>query len=338
MTLHLYIQNGVLAIILKIKNKISLLKSLRTQSMLVLILMGILPLTLFSLIFINTYHSRTITQRVNQLQSRGSILCNLIVSNAYFTDTSSTEVDTEITQVADIFDGRILVIGSDLSVLKDTYDCEEGKTILIKDVVRCLEGEAGQIITHDRDEIRLILPVYNTDNETVDGVVLMDFSLTDVNELYSTMQTISLTLILIFSLIIIVISVLYSGHIVLPMKEVAASISMISSGDFNETMELGGYKETEDISNNFNSMLTVLQNLEDARQEFVSNVSHELKTPITSIKVLAESLLGQDDVPVELYQEFMGDINDELERMNNMINDLLSIVNMDKNASEVNIT
>ena len=113
---------------------------------------------------------------------------------------------------------------------------------------------------------------------------------------------------------------------------------MISSGDFNETMQITGYSEAEDISDKFNSMLSVLQNLEDARQEFVSNVSHELKTPITSVKVLAESLIGQENVPVELYQEFMVDINEELERMNKIINDLLTLVKMDKNASEVNIS
>ena len=85
-------------------------------------------------------------------------------------------------------------------------------------------------------------------------------------------------------------------------------------------------------------MLSGLQNLEDARQEFVSNVSHELKTPITSIKVLAESLIGQEGLPVEIYQEFMVDINNELERMNKIINDLLSLVKMEKSAATVNIS
>lgn len=55
---------------------------------------------------------------------------------------------------------------------------------------------------------------------------------------------------------------------------------------------------------------------EDSRQEFVSNVSHELKTPITSMKVLADSLLAQDEVPAELYKEFMGDIAEEIDREN----------------------
>ena len=305
--------------------------------MVVLILVGMIPLVIFTLIFINTYRSKAISQRINELQSRGSVICNLVISSAYFTNDSSAEVDAELAQVADIFEGRILIADSNLSVLRDTYGLEEGKVILMEDVVRCLKGEVTKIINHDNNNVELVLAVQNPESDFVDGAVIMNFSLKRVNDLYDTMQTIALTLFLVLGLIIIVVSVLYSGRIVMPMKEVAGSIAMISSGDFNETMNLVGYTEAENIADNFNSMLSVLQNLEDARQEFVSNVSHELKTPITSVKVLAESLIEQENVPVELYQEFMVDINEELERMNKIINDLLSLVKMDKNASEVTI-
>ena len=72
-------------------------------------------------------------------------------------------------------------------------------------------------------------------------------------------------------------------------------------------------------------MLARMKALDDSRQEFVSNVSHELKTPITSMKVLADSLLAQPDAPVELYQEFMADIAEEIDRENKIITDLLSL-------------
>ena len=138
---------------------------------------------------------------------------------------------------------------------------------------------------------------------------------------------------------IIVISWLYSGHVVKPLKSVVRAIGHIESGDFSEQMEVRDNIEVEQISDAINSMLTKVQNLEDSRQEFVSNVSHELKTPITSIKVLAESLTMQEDVPVELYREFMGDINQELDRMNKIVNDLLSLVKsaVQMSIEEVNI-
>ncbi|MFW5647405.1 MAG: sensor histidine kinase, partial [Acetivibrio ethanolgignens] len=99
-----------------------------------------------------------------------------------------------------------------------------------------------------------------------------------------------------------------------------------------------GYNEVENISDAFNRLFARLQNLEDSRQEFVSNVSHELKTPITSIKVLSDSLLSQEDASAELYREFMVDIAEEIERENKIINDLLSLVKMDRKAGELNIS
>ena len=78
--------------------------------------------------------------------------------------------------------------------------------------------------------------------------------------------------------------------------------------------------------------------LDESRQEFVSNVSHELKTPITSMKVLADSLLGQQGLPEELYQEFLHDISKEIDRENDIITDLLALVRMEKSESEINIS
>ena len=77
--------------------------------------------------------------------------------------------------------------------------------------------------------------------------------------------------------------------------------------------------------------------LVDARQEFVSNVSHELKTPLTSMKVLADSLLMQGDAPVELYKEFMQDIANEIDRESSVISDLLTLVKMDRKSTELNV-
>lgn len=320
-----------------LKNELKRIKSLRVQSMIVLLLVGIIPMVIFTVILLNTYHSKAVAQRITDLQTRGSILCNLVVSSAFFTNDVSAEVDSEITQISDIFDGRILVVDSSLLVMKDSYGLEEGKTLLLKEVVQCLKGDDTKIITQRDDSVQIVLPVYGSSEEEPDGAVILDFSLNQANRMYESIQTISLTMILLLGVIVIVASVLYSGQIVRPLKEVSGSIVHITQGDFNDNMELRGYSEEEEISENFNLMLSDLQNLEDARQEFVSNVSHELKTPITSVKVLAESLINQEGVPEELYQEFLSDINTELERMNQIVNDLLSLVKMDKTAAQVNI-
>lgn len=303
-----------------------------------LIMIGLIPLLVFTIVLLNTYRNKAVDERITELQTRGSVLSNLVVSSAFFTNDAASEADSELAQISDIYDGRVLITDSSLVVLKDTYDLEEGKTLLIRDAVRILKGEETRIIHQTGKKLRIYMPIYATDNTSVNGLIIMDFSLGSVNRLTDEIKNIAFTLMILLAVSIVAASVLYSGQIVRPMREVAGSIAMITSGDFNETMDLRHYVEEEQITDNFNTMLSGLQNLEDARQEFVSNVSHELKTPITSIKVLAESLIGQEDVPAELYREFMVDINDELERMNKIINDLLSLVKMDKNAAAVVIT
>ena len=94
----------------------------------------------------------------------------------------------------------------------------------------------------------------------------------------------------------------------------------------DEGISIPEYTETQMLAEAYNRMLKRLKIQEESRQEFVSNVSHELKTPITSMKVLADSLLAQKDVPAELYQEFMGDIAEEIDRENKIITDLLYLL------------
>ena len=99
-----------------------------------------------------------------------------------------------------------------------------------------------------------------------------------------------------------------------------------------------GYSELHKITDSFNQMIEVIQNQESSRQEFVSNVSHELKTPLASMKVLSDSLLSQEGMPEEIYREFLGDITTEIERMTQIINDLLSMVKLDQNTANIIIS
>ncbi len=117
------------------------------------------------------------------------------------------------------------------------------------------------------------------------------------------------------------------------------SIDEIKTGYGEDALSVNDYNsETIEICKKFNEMLGRMKVLDDSRQEFVSNVSHELKTPLTSMKVLADSLNGQEDAPIELYKEFMGDIGNEIDRETKIINDLLSLVKMDKSAADLNVT
>ena len=137
--------------------------------------------------------------------------------------------------------------------------------------------------------------------------------------------------------LIAIVAIIFAGtfiaiHLVAPFHAMAKSIEEIQTGYGDDALKINAYTETRQICEKFNKMLGRMKVLDDSRQEFVSNVSHELKTPLTSMKVLADSINSMEDAPVELYQEFMSDIGNEVDRETKIINDLLSLVKMDKSG------
>lgn len=291
----------------------------------------------FSLVVFTSYRQKAISQRVSELQARGAVLSNLILSSGFLTNDVTSEVESEMTQISDMYGGRIMILNSNLYVMRDTYGLEEGKVMIAPDVIQCLEGRETRIVNQTEKNIEIIIPLLSSAKKTVLGVIVMDFSAQNLINIFDEMENISQTMLVLLAIVIALAAFFYSREVVIPLKKVNHVIDHITDGYLDEQVELTGVTEIEDISESLNQMTTMLQNLDEARQEFVSNVSHELKTPITSIKVLADSLTMQEDVPVELYREFMGDINEELERLTKIINDLLSLVRMDKNASVMNV-
>ena len=128
-----------------------------------------------------------------------------------------------------------------------------------------------------------------------------------------------------------------ADRVVRPLHRITRAIESVTEGYTDDVLHVETFTETRQMSEAFNKMLGRLKILDESREEFVSNVSHELKTPMTSMKVLADSLLEQENVPVEMYQEFMGDIAREIDRENQIITDLLSLVKMDKTGQNINI-
>ena len=102
--------------------------------------------------------------------------------------------------------------------------------------------------------------------------------------------------------LILGLSYILSGILVKPFQKITRSIEELTDGYLDESISVPDYLETELITDAFNKMLAKVKTLDDSRQEFVSNVSHELKTPLASMKVLADSLNMQENVPDPRYE------------------------------------
>ncbi len=146
----------------------------------------------------------------------------------------------------------------------------------------------------------------------------------------------TLIIALILSAAIVAAALLVSFFMTKPFKRLSRSINDVQGGLEDVFKPVTICSETAEISEACDAMIQRLQILDQSQHEFVSNVSHELKTPLTSMKVLADSIVGQDNVPVEIYREFMEDIGAEIDRENEIIDDLLSMVKTESSSSDMN--
>lgn len=320
------------------KKRTNFFKSLRFRILIILIILGIVPSVIVTYTMLHNYQDRAVSMLTETVQDQSEILCNLIIKENYLNDTGSQTVNTKLEMFADLYNGRVLLADRDFKIVGDTFHTEEGKTLLSSLAVKCFKGEKASNFDLKSKVLEVAVPVQSPDVQQIQGVMLMTISTIEIGDMMAELEQKGMMLIGIIVVLSVFLSWLLSTILVKPLARVTKAIEDLTDGMQDDAISAPDYTETELITDAFNKMVNRMKILDESRQEFVSNVSHELKTPLTSMKVLADSLVGQQGVPEELYQEFMGDITAEIDRENKIITDLLSLVKMDKKAADLNIT
>lgn len=333
----------------KLRN-IKILRSLKSRIFLILLIVGLIPCVSMRYAILQNYEQRAVNVKISDVSTQLRILANHLITYHYLQDTSSEVINAELDQLSSLYDGRVLVINNDLKIVKDTYGISENKTIISEEVVRCIKGENTSRYDRNNGYVEMTIPITETiaiggsekeakeRKEIVRGVMLVSAS---TDSIRVTMEILSRKAMIVEVIVIIattIVSILAAKVLIRPFEKITEALDKAQEGYTDDPISVTDCLETEHIGDAFNRVLGRMKVLDTSRQEFVSNVSHELRTPITSMKVLADSLISQKDVPVELYQEFMADIAEEIEREDKIITDLLSLVKMDRTAADLNIT
>ena len=315
---------------------LKLLRSMRLRIFLMIIIAGILPAAFFNTMALNPMETEMVRTKKDRLLSQCNILRDHIANQGYIDNRKSDAIDAEFAQLSAMYDGRVMLINTDFVIVKDTYVMDEQKTSVSKDVIRCYKGESITRYDRNKNAIVIVLPVTNIEKNTI-GILYVTFSTRDIEEAIHNVSGKIRIVVIIIAFVIILYAFICAVRLVKPFAKLENTFEKVSEGYLDNKLSLNGYTETEKIAGAYNHMLDKMKEVEEIRQEFVSNVSHELKTPITSIKVLADSLMMQEEVPAEIYKEFFTDIVSEIDRENEIITDLLTLVRLDKKTGTLNI-
>ena len=318
--------------------------SMHFRVLILLLLIGLVPVFLMKQGILNGFEEQTVSMRASMIRNQCSRISADIIDAGYLPggsfDVTNDIVDKELNQIAELYSGRVILVNSNLEIIRDTYLLDEGKTIIARELIESFEGKDTDYYIAENDFIEVICPISEELTKTVVGAFIISIPTTDIILARRNLSRSVFVIQVFLVLLIICVSLYFSRLLVRPFGKVTALMNSGGTDFLTDDISMPDYTETELLSEAYNQMRHRLQAQEESRQMFVSNVSHELKTPMTSMKVLSDSLIQQaqvGEVPNELYREFMVDIGEEIDRENKIITDLLNLVKMDRHSPDIHI-
>ena len=284
-------------------------------------------ITSIVLLFLNIYSSER-SQELLYRSKEASMVERCLITASSIGDVEIMNTDTVseiIDQIGNLTATRLIVTDHTAQVI---YDSKEGTSArayaFLPEIMQALNRnkvfswsfQDGTMVS------RAAVPIYSYG--TLAGTVYMMENDAQQGVLISSLQRNILWVTLVLEFAVILFSIIFSSRFSHRIKRITTSMRIIRSGNYSHKVTVGGRDELTLLGDEFNDLTEKLNASEGQRRQFVSDASHELKTPLASIKLLSDSIL-QNEMDMNTVKEFVGDIGNEAERLNRMSSKLLSL-------------
>ncbi len=286
------------------------------------------------LVLLNTYPVLASQEMVFQskqtsLQSQASVMASALAGP----DSLSEEGAARVMEVlGDPGLSRVLVTGPSGLVLYDSAQRAVGQYALLREVAAALgwednfRSDFSQGAFHSRTATPI---VYR--GMTLGAVYVEEYDIFAGQFLVNVQQTLR-TISLVITIAALLLSVVFSKAITRRLGQLLGAIRIVREGEYSHRVKLSGRDELTQLAGEFNDLTDRLQTTEEVRRRFVSDASHELKTPLASIRLLTDSILQTGDIDPDTVREFVGDIGSEADRLQRITEHLLALTRLDAGA------
>ena len=287
------------------------------------------------LLLLNTYPllvSEDLVFRSKETTMQGSVSV-MVYSLAGLDRLNQENVAAAMAVVEETGLSRVLVTDSAGQVLYDTRETlgAVGKYTFYSEIVQALEGYDAFSCSY-RDgafRSRAASPVLYQ-NRIIGSVYAYEYD-TEQAELLDGLQSNLLKLSAGIAAAVVLLSFILSRMLTRKISALLTGIRKVREGAYEHRTHIPGRDEIAQIGEEFNSLTDRLQTTETLRRRFVSDASHELKTPLAAIRLLTDSILQTDNMDMETVRDFVTDIGSEAERLSRITEDLLRLTRLDSN-------
>lgn len=290
----------------------------------------LLTLFLFSVYMLSSTEKYLVSKDRGRLYMDANVIANALADPLYNKEPL-TDKNVKIGSI-DTTGTRLLVCDKNMTVLYDSSNIENwtGKTMVSDMLSQAIQGEDVDSFTKDEEHgyyLEVGVPIIRSSD--VLGAVILNSSLQTTQAFIDDTRTTLLFITVVISIIIGLLSSFIAELVTSPVEKLIAVTKSIATGNFDRHVKVTGTRELMELADAFNSMTDKLNDLEQKRQMFVSDASHELKTPLSGIKLVADSIMQMDVLEKEVVNDFLTDMNSEVDRLTRIVDRLLKLTKTD---------
>ncbi len=293
-------------------------------------------LSLMSIYILGVLEERLFENERVQMFSKANILADTI--KPYIENETPSLANDEVESLLTGTNIRAIVVNSGYRVIYDSNE-ELVDKIYVRDIISTAAlGEQAYAITESEQGNSMLsvsVPIKISGNST--GVIYLIETVDDIDKIISF---ITVNLLIVSALISILVGMLSLGMsfiLTSPIDEFIAVAKEISKGNFDKKIKVKGHNEFAQMAETLNFMTSELADLEEKRKKFVSDVSHELKTPLATIKLICDSIVSTPDPDAGMLREFLGDLSNEVDRLTRIVERLLALTKLESSITSAKL-
>ncbi len=320
-------------------------KTLYLKFILAYFIFGVFSFIIVSAFVPNMTKEHLVREKAEALYTEATLISNTYATGLYTSETDLETVKTQLDFLSVYLDSTIRIINPSGRLVLDT-----NTPINVEDVVMIENFDptvtAGSYYmvnnffgSYDSDMLSVLAPI--TSNYMVKGYVVIHCDMEDIQASCNSMLNISYITMFILLLLSMIILIFFTEMVYIPLRKITHATEQYAAGNMHYEFQVDSDDEIGYLAACLNYMASQIAGAEDDQKQFVANVSHDFRSPLTSIRGYLEAMID-GTIPPELHEKYLGIVLNETERLTNLTNSLLTLNNLNTkgmllNRSDFNI-
>ena len=316
-------------------------KTLYLKLILAYIIFGLFGFVVVATFVSNMYMDHLKKVQADSLYREATLIANTYASGLYNNEVSLEVVKSQLDALDTYLDATLWIINpSGRLILDSSAPLDVENEIMVENFDPTVTAGSYYTIgnffhTFEEDMLSVFAPI--TSDFKVKGYVVIHSSISGIMEEANNLLTISYIMLIILFLLSLIILIFFTEIVYIPLRKITEATEQYASGNMHYEFTVESEDEMGYLAATLSYMASEIARSEDDQKKFVANVSHDFRSPLTSIKGYLEAMID-GTIPPEMHEKYLTILLNETERLRKLTNSLLTLNNLNTKGIMLNKT